>query len=702
MKLNTFEQKAIDLLNGGATVPFVARYRKEITGGMDEVALFSLKDRYTIFINLEKRKASILKSLEAKKLSSPGLKARIRDADTVEHLEVIYAPYKTGIKTRAQKARDKGFEIESEKIKAHPVLFSLLPSEVRDGVVDILAEEIAHKQEIRRKLVDRCLNRGLVHSKVTKEGKKKSEESSKFSDYFNGEQEIRTLPGHRILALFRGKKLGLLRLKLGIAEDVYHPLLLQALPLGWNYEISSKELWLQTLDEGWKRLLFPSLEKEVFRILKERADSQAIEVFAKNLRAMFTPSGRDLGPIIAIDPGYRTGCKFVVLDSQGALLDLGVIYPLEPKRDVIGSQKLLDKAILAYNVGGFALGNGTGGRETEEFLKSWTQLPVFMVDERGASVYSASEGAREEFPDLDLTFRSTVSIGRRLQDPSNELVKVEPRALGVGQYQHDIEQKFLARRLSEEVSILVNDSGVNVNRGGKELLSYVSGLSTKNVENIVQYRRKTDGFRSRLDLLKIPGISPEIFQQCAGFLRIEGGDYLLDSTAIHPELYPAVEELARRQGRGVRDLVGQENFEQLDQQIVEKWKKEVLFSEGNYGEPTWELVAKELRNRGKKRLEEIVEFDPAVRSIDNLEPGVVLNGKVTNLTTFGAFVDLGIHLDGLLHISQLSKAFIRDPGEVVSLGQVVRVKILSIDLARKRVSLSLFEDETVSIPSKEK
>ncbi len=683
------------LLAEGGTVPFIARYRKEATGTLDEVQIAAIRDGLEKGAALAKRKDAILGSLIDRDLLTPELTAAIGRASDLATLEDLYRPYRPKRRTRATIARERGLEPLATQIFLQDP--GLVPAalartfvdpakEVPDveaalsGARDIIAEQIAEDPRVRAQLKELLRRDGVLASRVVR-GKK--EEGEKFRDYFEWSESARNAPSHRVLAILRGEREGFLASTVRIEESVAHQILDRAFVK--NRSAAAKEVRL-AFEDGYSRLLAPSLETELRGTLKERADAQAIDVFSENLRTLLLAA--PLGPknLLALDPGFRTGCKLVCLDTRGALLHHTAIYPHSgdgARRDAADTMRTL---ALKYSIQAIAIGNGTAGRETEAFVSELDLDPsieVVLVNESGASIYSASDVAREEFPDLDLTVRGAISIGRRLMDPLAELVKLDPKTIGVGQYQHDVDQKNLKRGLDDVVMSCVNGVGVDVSTASVQLLSYVSGLGPQLAKNIVAYRESEKPFSSRAQLKKVPRLGPKAFEQCAGFLRIPGAKNPLDRSAVHPESYPLVDRMAHKLGCGVGDLV--EDADLRSRIDLESFVTDAI------GLPTLEDIFAELARPGRDPREkfEAFSFTDGVTEIQDLHPGMSLPGIVTNVTAFGAFIDVGVHQDGLVHVSQLSDRFVRDPGEFVRVGQAVRVRVVEVDLPRRRIGLSM-------------
>lgn len=682
---------AIALFDDGATIPFIARYRKEATGLLDEVQLAEIQDSYKKLQELDKRRAAILQSIEEQGKLTPELRAAIEQAVTMTELEDLYLPYRPKRKTRASVAIEKGLEplalrIMSQRERdvetaAAAFITDQVPTveEALQGARDIIAEWISEDSKVRDR-VRRMFDKGGVIASRLVRGKE--EEGKKYQDYFDYSEKLATCPSHRLLALRRGEEEGFLRVV--IAPDEEEALL----ALDEMYIIASgpaAEQVRMAMKDSYKRLLQPSIETEFRNTSKEKADTEAIRVFAENLRQLLLAAPLGERRIMGLDPGFRTGCKAVCLDNNGNLLYHTVIYPHEPQKQVFAARTEVERLVSEYALDAIAVGNGTAGRETLDFLRQCQYsrpIDIFQVNEAGASIYSASENAREEFPNEDVTVRGAVSIGRRLMDPLAELVKIDPKSIGVGQYQHDVNQQLLKAGLDRTVESCVNAVGINLNTASKHLLMYVSGLGPVLAKNIVEFRAENGPFRRRADLKKVTRLGEKAFEQCAGFLRIREANNPLDNTAVHPERYSLVEQMARDLGCTVEDLIRDRSLRaKID------LKKYV---QGNVGLPTLQDILKELEKPGldPRGTAQPFEFSN-VRSIEELQPGMIIPGIVTNITNFGAFVDIGLKDSGLVHISQLADKFVRDPLEVVKLQQQVMVRVVEVDLVRKRVALSM-------------
>lgn len=682
----------IELLNEGATVPFIARYRKERTGSLDEVQILSVKEQHERLLELLKRRETILKTIEEQGLLTDELRARIENCfDSVE-LEDIYLPFKPRRRTRATIAREKGLEplakILMKQVERDPDILAErflgngaeTVEEALAGARDIIAEWVSENEHART-LVRRAFEReAVISSKVVKG---KEDEAAKFRDYFDWSEPLKRCPSHRLLAMRRGETEGFLRVSISPDEERVTERLSRSFVKG---STASSEHVALAVRDSVKRLIMPSIETEFARASKERADEEAIRVFAENLKQLLLAP--PLGPkrILAIDPGYRTGCKVVCLDEQGNLLHNENIYPHKPQEEKKMAAKKLSSMVEMYQIDAIAIGNGTASRETEAFVKKMhfnRDVRVFVVSEDGASVYSASSVARDEFPQYDVTVRGAVSIGRRLMDPLAELVKIDPKSIGVGQYQHDVDQKKLKQSLDTVVELCVNSVGVNLNTASKHLLTFVSGLGPQLAANIVAYRKEYGAFRSRQQLKDVPRMGPKAFEQAAGFLRIPDAENPLDNSAVHPESYSIVEKMAKDLGVEVAQLIRNEP-------LVEKIDLQKYVSDA-VGMPTLQDIKNELLKPGRdpRKAIKVFEFAEGIFSIEDLKEGMVIPGIVNNITKFGAFVDVGVKQSGLVHISELADRFVSDPADVVKLHQHVMVRVKEVDLARKRIQLSM-------------
>ncbi|WP_419785426.1 Tex family protein [Pseudodesulfovibrio sp.] len=679
------------LIDEGATVPFISRYRKEATGSMDEVAVGKVRDRLIELAELDKRRDSILSSLAERDLLTDELKTAIENAKDKTLLEDLYLPYRPKRQTRASIARERGLEPLAKLIfkqqGVNPELeakkFINADKDVPDieialaGARDIIAEDVSEQSKIRGALRILFVKRGRFKSSVIK---KMMEEGQKFRDWFEWDEPLVRVPGHRALAMFRGENEKVLRLSLRPADEEGVDLLIRELVHGSGPDAREVKL---ALEDSYKRLLRPSIENEVRAEIKKRADAEAIGVFASNLRELLLAAPLGQKRVLALDPGFRTGAKLTVLDAQGALQDHTTIYPTGSKKQQADAAHILRNLCSRYDVEAIAIGNGTAGRETEAFVRELgLGIPVVLVNESGASIYSASEVARREFPDLDLTVRGSVSIGRRLMDPLAELVKIDPKSIGVGQYQHDVDQAALKKELDDVVERCVNSVGIDLNTASAELLTHVSGLGPVLAENIVGYRDENGSFSSRRELLKVARLGPKAFEQAAGFLRVKGKE-ILDNSAVHPERYALVKKMAKDAGCSVAELVADEDARaRVD---IKSYVSD------DVGLPTLRDIMNELAKPGRDPRAEfsVFSFAEGVNDIKDLHEGMKLPGIVTNVTKFGAFVDIGVHQDGLVHISQLSDSFVRDPSDVVAAGKEVEVTVLSVDVQRRRIGLSM-------------
>ena len=685
-------ENTIRLLDEGATIPFISRYRKEVTGALDEVQISNVKEQYDKLRELEKRKQTIITTIGEQGKLTPDLRTRLENSWNAMEIEDIYLPYRPKRRTRAEVAREKGLEplakilmIQTENnldIKAQAFVKNDVvdTEEALKGARDIIAEWISENERARNMVRSIFRKEAIISSRVVKG---KEEEAAKYRDYFDWSEPLRRCSSHRLLAVRRGESEGFLKVSIEPDSELWIERL-EGLFVK-NATASAAQV-NEAVRDGYKRLLKPSIETEFAALSKERADDEAIRVFTENLRQLLLAAPLGQKRVMGIDPGYRTGCKLVCLDEQGDLLHNETIYPHPPKQDVVGASRKVTKLVEAYNIQAIAIGNGTASRETERFIANLRydrKLQVFIVSENGASIYSASKVAREEFPNYDVTVRGAVSIGRRLMDPLAELVKIDPKSIGVGQYQHDVDQMKLKRALDQTVENCVNQVGVNVNTASKHLLTYVSGLGPQLAQNIVDYRQKNGAFTQRKQLMKVPRMGEKAFEQSAGFLRIPGAENPLDNSAVHPESYAIVERMAKDLNCTVRELIGNKD-------LKKKLHLEDYIS-GTVGMLTINDIISELDKPGRdpRQTVKVFEFDPTVRTIEDLKEGQVLPGIVTNITNFGCFVDIGIKENGLVHISQLANKYISDPTEIISLHQHVTVKVIGIDLERKRVQLSM-------------
>ena len=683
----------IELLDEGATIPFIARYRKEKSGTLDEVEIGLIKSSIHKYREIEKRKAAILKSIEEQGKLSDELKEKIDACFDAAVLEDIYLPYKPKRKTKASVAKEKGLEPLATIIfkqqdrdvvsKAESFITEEVTSveDALQGARDIIAEWINEDMIVRGIVRQQFERHAMVKTKVAF-GKEEDKEAQKFRDYFDWEEPLKNCPSHRLLAMRRGEEEGFLYFHIAPDDEEIQEILHHRVIKGNN---AAAEQVAIALKDAYKRLIKFSIEFEFRNISKEKADKEAIEVFVKNLRQLLMAPVLGQKPILALDPGFQSGCKLVCLDDKGALLEETVIYPHPPQNKARDAEDIVRGLMYKYNINTIAVGNGTAGRETEDWLNKlhWDKKPmVFSVNESGASIYSASDVAREEFPDKDITVRGAVSIGRRLMDPLAELVKIDPKSIGVGQYQHDVNQFLLKQSLDDTVISCVSQVGVNLNTASKHLLMYVAGLGQSTAENIVQYRTQNNGFKSRKELLKVNRLGDKIFEQAAGFLRIADAENPLDNSAVHPERYALVEQMAKDQNVSVNEL--------LKSKEVRKKIDLKKYITAEVGLPTLQDILKELEKPGRDPREEIqvFEFDPTIKTIHDLHTGMVVPGLVTNITNFGCFVNIGVKQDGMIHISELANKFIKDPNEVVKLQQAVKVKVLEVDIARNRIQLS--------------
>lgn len=685
----------VRLLDEGATVPFISRYRKEATGSLDEVQIIQIRDEIERLRQLEQRKESVLKSIESQGKLSEELRQKITDAETLSSVEDLYLPYKPRRRTKATIAREKGLEPlalfileqnnqavfeEAEKyLSTEKEVSSVL--DALQGARDIIAEMLSEDAIVRESMRDLFKKQGIIKSRVIRG---KEEAGEKFEDYFEWEEKLMNCPSHRLLAMRRGEKEDILILDIVIDND-------EALAMIEKKYIKSRgETATQikeAIEDGYKRLLQPSIEAEMRVLTKQQADEKAILVFADNLRELLLSSPLGQKTILALDPGFKSGCKVVVLNKEGKLLEDTVIYPHEPQRRTVEAEMVILAYCQRHQIEAIAIGNGTASRETEQFIRNIDVLPksipVIVVSEAGASVYSASDVAREEFPDKDVTVRGAVSIGRRLADPLAELVKIDPKSIGVGQYQHDVDQNLLKNKLDEVVASCVNAVGVELNTASKELLSYVSGIGPALAQNIVTYRNSMGAFQSRKHLLEVPRMGEKVFEQCAGFLRISQSNHPLDKSAVHPESYHIVEKMAADLNCGIDQLMENKDLRKkinLNTYVTEQ-----------VGLPTLKDILSELEKPGRdpRKSFELFSFDENVHEIRDLREGMRLPGIVTNVTNFGAFVDIGVHQDGLVHISQLADEFVDDPNKIVKVGQKVWVNVTEVDEKRKRIALSM-------------
>ncbi|MBQ8239843.1 MAG: RNA-binding transcriptional accessory protein [Bacteroides sp.] len=688
-------ENTLSLLNGGATIPFISRYRKEATGGLDEVQIGEIKERYDKLTEIAKRKETILKTIEEQGKLTAELKKRIESCWDATELEDIYLPYKPKRKTRAEVARQKGLEplatilMMQRENNLMARVRTFIKGDVKDeedalkGARDILAEQVSEDEHARNQLRNQFSRQAIISSKVVKG---KEEEAAKYKDYFNFSEPLKRCTSHRLLAIRRGETEGLLKVSISPDDEECTERLERSYVRG-NNECSQQVK--EAVRDAYKRLLKPSIETEFAALSKEKADEEAIRVFAGNLRQLLLAPPLGQKRVMGIDPGYRTGCKVVCLDAQGNLLHNETIYPHPPKSEQGISARKLTKLVEQYAIEAIAIGNGTASRETEAFVTNQRydrKLQVFVVSEDGASIYSASKIAREEFPEYDVTVRGAVSIGRRLMDPLAELVKIDAKSIGVGQYQHDVDQTALKKSLDTTVESCVNSVGVNLNTASRHLLTYVSGLGPTLAQNIVDYRAENGAFTSRKQLMKVPRMGAKAFEQCAGFLRIPDAKNPLDNSAVHPESYAVVEHIAKDMKCSVEDLI--KNKELRSQIDIKKYVTDQV------GLPTLTDIMAELEKPGRdpRQAIKVFEFDKNVKTIDDLKVGMTLPGIVTNITNFGCFVDVGIKENGLVHVSQLCREFVSDPTTVVSIHQHVQVKVIGIDMERKRISMTMILD----------
>ncbi len=685
-------KNTIALLDEGATIPFISRYRKEMTGSLDEIAIGIIKERYEKLQEIQKRRETILNTIDELGQLTTELKSKIEATWDANELEDIYLPYKPKRKTRAVKARERGLEPLADiimkqqdddvDIKAMGFITDEVPDveEALQGARDIIAERV-NEDSTAREIVRSVFERGaLIKSRVIKG---KDEEAAKYRDYFEFEEPVKKCPSHRLLAIRRGEKEGFLKVTVTPESEPAVERLNRFFVKGRN---AASEQVSIAVEDAFKRLLEPSIENEMAAATREKAETEAIRVFAANLRQLLLSPPLGQKRVLAIDPGYRTGCKVVCMDAQGALLHNENIYPHAPQNEYKQAIRKIETLVDAYKVDAIAIGNGTASRETESLIRNIKfnrDLQVFVVSEDGASVYSASKIARDEFPDYDVTVRGAVSIGRRLMDPLAELVKIDPKSIGVGQYQHDVDQNRLKDSLDQVVESCVNLVGVELNTASQHLLTYVSGLGPQLAKNIVEFRAENGPFSSRKELSKVPRLGAKAFEQCAGFLRISGAKNPLDNSAVHPESYPIIEKMATDLNCSVGELIS--NKEILGKIDLKKYVNDKV------GMPTLTDIKTELEKPGRdpRKLIKVFEFSPDVHSITDLKTGMVLPGIVTNITNFGAFVDVGVKQDGLVHISQLADRYVSDPNDVVSLHQHVQVKVLEVDAQRKRIQLTM-------------
>lgn len=685
-------ENTVELLNDGATIPFISRYRKEVTGSLDEVQVADIQSQYTKLLELEKRREAILKSIEEQGKMTDSLKESIMATYNLTELEDIYLPYKQKRKTRASVAKEKGLEPLATELMAQKSdnVEALAASYINDkvsnvdealaGARDIIAERVSEDMTARNLVRNFFEKEGIIKTKLVKG---KEEEGAKYKDYFDFSEPLSKCPSHRLLAMRRGEDEGFLRLTIVPGDEEYVVEKLEDEFLIANNEASDEVA--KAIRDAYERLLASSIETEYRNITKDKADEEAIRVFVENLKQLLLSAPLGQRRVLGLDPGYRTGCKVVCLDESGNLLHNTTIYPHPPQNQQREAVETLKMLVAKYKIQAISVGNGTAGRETESLCRSIqfdTPLSIFMVNEAGASIYSASEAAREEFPDYDVTVRGAVSIGRRLMDPLAELVKIDPKSIGVGQYQHDVNQNALKQSLDRTVESCVNQVGINLNTASKHLLTYVSGLGPSLAQAIVNHRKENGLFKNRVQLKKVARLGDKAFEQCAGFLRIRNGENPLDNTSVHPESYHVVETMAKDMGVSIQELI--EKKELRKQIKPEKYVSEKI------GLPTLNDIMKELDKPGLDPRGEAKAFEFAdVHSLEDLKVGMVLPGIVTNITNFGAFVDIGVKQDGLVHISQMANRYIKNPNEVVKLQQQVEVKVIELDMSRKRIMLSM-------------
>ena len=685
-------RNAIQLFNEGATIPFISRYRKEMTDGMDEVQLGDTKDQYDKLCELAKRKVAVLKSIEDQDKLTPDLKARIDICWSITELEDIYLPFKVKRRTRAEIARERGLEpfakmlMKQQSNDVRHMAVSFVKGDVGDaddalkGARDIMAEWMNESEAARNSIRTIFSREAVITSKLIKG---KEEEAQKYRDYFDMNEKLARCSSHRLLAMRRAETEGFLRVNISPDDDHCLERLERIFVKG---ETESSQQVSEAVTDAYKRLLKPSIETEFASESKAKADTEAIRVFAENLRQLLLSPPLGQKRVLGIDPGFRTGCKVVCLDAQGNLLHNETIYPHPPVNETAQAMRKVQKMVEAYDIQAVAIGNGTAGRETEQFIQNTRfdrEVKLFVVSENGASIYSASKIAREEFPEYDVTVRGAVSIGRRLMDPLAELVKIDPKSIGVGQYQHDVDQSQLKKALDQTVENAVNRVGVNLNTASKHLLIYISGLGPQLAQNIVNYRTENGAFKSRKQLMKVPKMGAKTFEQCAGFLRIPDSENLLDNSAVHPESYGIVESMAKDLKMDIKELIRQKDLKKsIDLQ---------KYITPSVGLPTLNDILLELEKPGRDPRSEIqvFEFDANVKTISDLRTDMELPGIVTNITNFGAFVDIGIKENGLVHVSNMADRYISNPAEVVSVHQHVNVRVLEVDIERKRVQLKL-------------
>lgn len=684
----------LKLLAEGATIPFISRYRKEATGGLDEVAIFNISERFDALRELADRKLYILQTIEGSGALTDELRRKIEETYDPALLEDLYLPFKPKRRTRAQIARENGLEplakiIMSQKC-ANPedAASRYINDNIPDtasaiaGASDIIAEWVSEDQRSRQNVRNRFQRYARISSKVVKG---KEEEAEKYRSYFKVDEPLARCSSHRYLAMRRGEAEGFLKVAVTIDDDAAIDRLLQNFIRKEGRDASAR-IVADAVADAYRRLIKPSITTEIEAEAKAKADTAAIETFAANLHQLLLAPPLGSKAVMGIDPGFRTGCKVVCLDPNGNLLHHDIIYPTPPRNYIIDATKRVQTLVERFSIDAIALGNGTASRETERFLRSVEfprKVEIFVVSEDGASVYSASKVARDEFPEYDVTVRGAVSIGRRLMDPLAELVKIDPKSIGVGQYQHDVDQSRLKRQLDMTVETCVNSVGIDINTASQQLLSYVSGIGDTLAANIVKYRAEHGDFTSRATLLKVPRLGPKAYEQCAGFMRVRGGSNILDNTAVHPERYPIVEKIASDNGLSLSDLVGDKSV--LDNIDLSRYVTDDM------GLPTLEDIVAELRKPGRDPREKATgfSFDESVHEITDLVEGMVLPGIVNNITDFGAFVDIGVHVSGLIHVSEMGERRVKNPAEVLKLRQQIKVKVIGVDVNRKRISLSL-------------
>lgn len=684
----------LKLLAEGATIPFISRYRKEATGGLDEVAIFNISERFDALRELADRKLYILQTIEGSGALTDELRRKIEETYDPALLEDLYLPFKPKRRTRAQIARENGLEplakiIMSQKC-ANPedAASRYINDNIPDtasaiaGASDIIAEWVSEDQRSRQNVRNRFQRYARISSKVVKG---KEEEAEKYRSYFKVDEPLARCSSHRYLAIRRGEAEGFLKVAVTIDDDAAIDRLLQNF-IRKDGRDASARIVADAVADAYRRLIKPSITTEIEAEAKAKADTAAIETFAANLHQLLLAPPLGSKAVMGIDPGFRTGCKVVCLDPNGNLLHHDIIYPTPPRNYIIDATKRVQTLVERFSIDAIALGNGTASRETERFLRAVEfprKVEIFVVSEDGASVYSASKVARDEFPEYDVTVRGAVSIGRRLMDPLAELVKIDPKSIGVGQYQHDVDQSRLKRQLDMTVESCVNSVGIDINTASQQLLSYVSGIGDTLAANIVKYRAEHGDFTSRATLLKVPRLGPKAYEQCAGFMRVRGGRNILDNTAVHPERYPIVEKIASDNGLSLSDLVGDKSV--LDNIDLSRYVTDDM------GLPTLEDIVAELRKPGRDPREKATgfSFDESVREITDLVEGMILPGIVNNITDFGAFVDIGVHVSGLIHISEMGERRVKNPAEVLKLRQQVKVRVIGVDVNRKRISLSL-------------